>query len=223
MHKEFNARNPGIRVTLDEFGFIKRLDQVFVKSPEAIKDKDRVMSNVKAWLLDNSRNTGVKSGDELKVRETFEKMDYPSSGSPVMGQLNISFEGQQFNGMPIVVEGRYHNPRVTADAQKVLSLDGHWYPGIEVPGAPKFSDSECRQRLIGKGLNYTKESGEPTTQKISEQSIDKKPILVVFVRTSKDGLEFRLAWEFRIQHGMWTIYFDAITGEELVEMQNFVT
>ena len=149
------------------------------------------------------------------------KCEAPNFDRKVIG-LRIDFSGQTHKGFP--VEGDVSSLTVFANANGISRIDGYWFPKITVPLEPKISKTSAKNKLNGRTFTYGDIFGRPVNFRVEQKDLSNIAHKVVFVKKSSQGLEFRLAWKIPVGQGLsWTVYVDAITGEELKVVQMFQT
>ena len=215
LRSEFEASNGGICAQIDEYGFTVR-DNCFGETTSRIEitDENSIVEMIKDWLIQNSKFTGITNKSDALV-------DWV--GKIGCCELKVEFHAQTYRGIP--VEGAVYPPTVFADARGILRIDGYWLPEITVPLKPKISEASARNKLNGRTFTYGDIGGRPIDYRVEQKDLSRVAHKVVFVKKSSQGLEFRLAWKISVgQEGeSWTVYIDAVTGEELKVVQMFQT
>jgi hypothetical protein len=225
LQKEFDLQNHGVNAKLDEYGFVTRMRQRAGKGSEKIDRIDDAVKNTKQWLLKNGRYTGVTSESDL-VTGTIEpqKMMIKGKETNDIRWVRIFFEAQKYKGIPLVAEYVAKGPTVTAGRNTIHQIDGHWYPVKGTPAIPKLQEHECRKKIVGMTVYGSDISGRSQGHKINDSEVKEPGTKVIFVKKGPGGLEFHLAWKFKVGSAMsWTFYMDAITGEKLMDMPNFIS
>jgi len=107
---------------------------------------------------------------------------------------------------------------------RLLQLDDRFIPIVELPTRPQIERDVARKKVVGRTFTYTDIAGRPQQMSISnlaEVSV-KEPVVLPIEKG--DLIEVHLAWQLVAGTSLtWTIYIDAITGEELKVVQNFQT
>ena len=107
---------------------------------------------------------------------------------------------------------------------RLLQLDDRFIPTVELPTRPQVEREGARKKVVGRTFTYTDIAGRPQQMSISSlaEVTVKEP--VIFPIAKGDSIEVHLAWQLVAGTSLsWTIYIDAITGEELKVVQNFQT
>ncbi len=225
LHSEFEASNKNICAQINEYGFTEFKSGCFGETiiKVEITDETSIIEMVKNWLVQNSKFTGItKKSDAIVERvvklEGCIKCEALNFDRKVIG-LRIDFRGQIYNGLP--VEGDIGSLTVFANAKGISRIDGYWFPKIIVPLEPKISEASTKSKLNGRIFTYSDFAGNPVNYRVEQKDLSNVAYKVVFVKKSSQGLEFRLAWKIPV--GPWTVYIDAVTGEELKVDQMFQT
>ena len=176
----------------------------------------------------NSKFTGVTDESNAIVSSIIEIdgciiCEPPNFDKKVIGLITY-FHGQTYNNLP--VEGDTNPLTVFANTEGISRIDGHRFLMIIVPLEPKVSEASAKSKLNGRIFTYGDIIGNPIDYLVTEKDLNSTALKVVFVKKSSQGLEFRLAWKIPVgqqQIPSWTVYIDAITGEELKVRQMFQT
>jgi hypothetical protein len=107
---------------------------------------------------------------------------------------------------------------------RLMQLDSRFLPTVELPARPVIERSDAAQRVVGRTFTYGDIAGRPQTAKIGGlQEVSVKRLVVVPLEKG-DSIEVHLGWEIVAGSSLtWTVYLDAITGEDLKVVQNFNT
>jgi hypothetical protein len=107
---------------------------------------------------------------------------------------------------------------------KLMQMDDRFIPLVEIPSRPEIEREAAARRLVGRTFTYRDFAGQEQRAQIG--GLDEVNVrgLVVLPLEKEGRIEVRLAWEIVAGKSLaWTVYLDAITGEELRAMQNFET
>jgi hypothetical protein len=113
---------------------------------------------------------------------------------------------------------------VISEDGRLLQLDDRFIPLVELPVQPTVQREEAAKRVVGRTFTYTDIAGRE--QRVQINAADEVVVkqLVVFPIEKGDAIEVRLAWEIVAGKSLsWTVYIDAIGGEQLQAVQNFQT
>lgn len=107
---------------------------------------------------------------------------------------------------------------------RLMQLDSRFLPTVELPVRPLIERTDAAQRVVGRTFTYGDVAGRPQTAKIGGlQEINVRRLVVVPLEKG-DSIELHLGWEIVAGSSLtWTVYLDAITGEDLKVVQNFNT
>jgi hypothetical protein len=107
---------------------------------------------------------------------------------------------------------------------RLLQLDDRFIPPTELPQRPQITREDAQKRVVGRSFTYTDIAGrEQRTQITNAADVTARQLVVLPIQRG-DNIEVHLAWEVVAGRGLsWTIYLDAITGDELRTVQNFQT
>jgi hypothetical protein len=113
---------------------------------------------------------------------------------------------------------------VIGDDGKLLQLDDRFLPVVELPLTPAIERDAAARRVVGRTFTYSDIAGREQRETINSlDQVSVKRVVVVPLEKG-DAIEVRLAWEIVAGSSLsWTVYVDAITGEELKVVQNFNT
>lgn len=217
LRTEFEAANKGICVQLDEFGLTVYKDNCldYMLDKTEITDNAKTVEMAKDWIVQNSKFTGITDASSLIVK-------YSNTIDIGHTLLKIDFNSQTVEGLP--VEGDFRPPTVFVNAHGVSRMDGHRFPNITIPPLPKITEASAKDTLIGRTFTYSDFTGQPLAYRVAETDLGGAAEEVVFIKKSSEGLEFRRAWKIPVGRELtWTVYVDAMTGEELGVIQRFQT
>jgi hypothetical protein len=112
---------------------------------------------------------------------------------------------------------------VSADG-RLMQLDDRFIPVVELPIRPQIEREAAQKRVAGRTFTYSDIAGrEQRTQIGSLDEVSVKRVVILPIEKS-DMIEVHLAWEIIAGKSLsWTVYIDAINGEELKVVQNFQT
>ena len=80
------------------------------------------------------------------------------------------------------------------------------------------------KKVVGRTFSYTDVAGREQRTPIGDPNEVNVKRLVVLPIEKADAVEVHLAWEVVAGKSLsWTVYIDAVTGEELRVFQNFQT
>jgi hypothetical protein len=107
---------------------------------------------------------------------------------------------------------------------KLLQLDDRFVPVVELPLKPSVERGLAGKKVVGRTFSYTDIAGREQRTPIGDPNEVNVKRLVVLPIEKGDAVEAHLAWEVIAGKSLsWTVYIDAVTGEELRVTQNFQT
>lgn len=126
-------------------------------------------------------------------------------------------------GFPVV--GNYGEiTAVVSNDGRLLQLDDRFIPPTELPQRPQIAREDAQKRVVGRTFTYTDIAGHEQRMQVTNAADVTAKQLVVLPIQKGDNIEVHLAWEVAAGRGLsWTVYIDAITGDELRTVQNFQT
>ena len=107
---------------------------------------------------------------------------------------------------------------------RLLQLDDHFIPIVELPQKPAIDREEAARRVVGRTFTYSDIAGRQQQVRVDNPAEIKVRRVVVAPVEKPTSIEVRLAWEVVAGTSLsWTVYIDAMTGEEIRVVQNFQT
>lgn len=126
---------------------------------------------------------------------------------------------------PFPIAGNYGEMiAVIRSDGRLMQLDDRLIPVVDVPVKPSTDREAIAKGLIGRSFTYADFAGRE--QQVTIAALDEIAVkrLVVLPIEKGDALELRVAWEIEAGKSLvWTVYVDALTGDELKVTQNFRT
>jgi hypothetical protein len=185
------------------------------KADEAIDE-----AQAKEYLrrfIDNHR--AVLSGDQRSGALALKDLSLITFGNE--GNLYRAIYRQM--NYPFPIENGYGELRIVlSKTGALLQLSSRLIPTVEFPSRPKIEATTLTNKFIGREFTYSNIAGQPMSYKVAQASEINVKELVVFPKINEQKMTLHLAYPCEIGRGMtWTIYVDAITGEELETKQNF--
>jgi hypothetical protein len=112
---------------------------------------------------------------------------------------------------------------VSADG-RLMQLDDRFIPVVELPVRPQIEREAAQKTVAGRTFTYSDIAGREQRSQIGgiDEVIVKRAVILPIEKS--DLIEVHLAWEVVAGKSLsWTVYIDAINGEELKVVQNFQT
>lgn len=131
---------------------------------------------------------------------------------------------QQMN-YPFPVENNFGKLKITVSkAGALLQLSSTIIPPMEFPARPKVEAAELSKKLVGREFTYSNFAGQPMSYKVAQESEISIKDLIIYPQVTEQKIILHLAYPVEVGRGMtWTVFVDAITGEEIASKQNFQT
>jgi hypothetical protein len=112
---------------------------------------------------------------------------------------------------------------ISADG-RLMQLDARFIPAVDLPARPEVQREIAARTVVGRTFTYTDFAGREQRAKITNPGEVIVKQVVILPIEKGDAIEVHLAWEIVAGNSLsWTVYIDAISGEELKVVQNFQT
>ena len=106
----------------------------------------------------------------------------------------------------------------------LLQWNSRLLPKLELPARTLISAKELPDKFVGRTFSYSGIAGQPLSYKVGKRDEAKIKDLVVYPKQAGNRLTLHLAYPVEVGASItWTVYVDAVTGEELDVRQNFAT
>ncbi len=113
---------------------------------------------------------------------------------------------------------------VVSSDGRLMQLDDRFIPVVDLPLKPSTDRDVAAKKVVGKVFTYTDTAGREQRLEIGAPSEVTVKRLVILPIQKGDAVEVHLAWEVVAGKSMtWTMYLDAMNGDELKVAQNFQT
>ena len=107
---------------------------------------------------------------------------------------------------------------------RLLQLDDRFITTVDLPSKPSIERDVAAKKVVGRTFSYTDIAGREQRTPMGDPNEVNVKRLVVLPMEKADAIEVHLAWEVIAGKSLsWTVYIDAVTGEELRVSQNFQT
>ncbi len=142
--------------------------------------------------------------------------------SPIDGGQRLIYRQAGFS---YPVAGNYGEMiAVITSAGRMIQLDDRFIPLVELPARPAIEREAAASRIVGKTFTYSDIAGRPQQARIDNPADVTVRQLVVLPIEKGNAIEVHLAWEIIAGSSLsWTVFIDAINGDELKVVQNFQT
>ncbi len=107
---------------------------------------------------------------------------------------------------------------------ELVSLKSLLVPRLDLPRKPQIENTGLAEKMLEREFTYSAIDGRPLTYRVrGVEEVSVKGI-VVYPKEENDRMLLYLAYPVEVGRGTtWTIYIDAVTGNEIAVVQNFVT
>ncbi len=113
---------------------------------------------------------------------------------------------------------------VVSSDGRLMQLDDRFVPAVDLPLKPTIERDAAAKRVVGRTFSYTDIAGREQRTQIAEPSEVSVKRLVILPIEKSDAVDVRLVWEVTAGKSLsWTVYIDAVTGEDVRVIQNFQT
>ncbi|MBO0797484.1 MAG: hypothetical protein J2P31_01555 [Blastocatellia bacterium] len=166
------------------------------------------------------------------VREFLERTSGIFGGDPRdLSLISFSSTGKSYNfvyqqaNYTFPLASGYGELRVEIDkAGRLLALSSSIVPKLDLPTSPSLHPEEFVDKLIGREFSYTTIAGQLQTYRIAKREEITVDDPVVYPKRQGDKLTIHLAYPVVVGNEMtWTVFIDAIDGEEVAVNQNFAS
>lgn len=107
---------------------------------------------------------------------------------------------------------------------RLLQLDDRFITIVDLPSKPSVERDVAAKKVVGRTFSYTDIAGREQRTPMGDPNEVNVKRLVVLPIEKADAIKVHLAWEVIAGKSLsWTVYIDAVTGEELRVSQNFQT
>jgi len=107
---------------------------------------------------------------------------------------------------------------------RLLQLDDRFITIVDLPSKPSIERDVAAKKVVGRTFSYTDIAGREQRTPMGDPNEVHVKRLVVLPIEKADAIKVHLAWEVIAGKSLsWTVYIDAVTGEELRVSQNFQT
>lgn len=107
---------------------------------------------------------------------------------------------------------------------RLMQLDDRFVPVVDLPLKPTTDRDIAAKKILGRTFSYTDIAGREQRIPIGAANEVSVKRIVILPIEKGDSIEVRLAWEIIAGRSVsWTVYIDAVNGEEIKVVQNFQT
>jgi hypothetical protein len=219
--------------------------------PETRLDLEPVLNTPRALPVEIAGRISIqtKSGafGELEAKEALRRFIERASGAlfpnhtngPAPGSVGlkdlslVSFtdDGNFYRAVyrqanyPFPISGGYGELRLAVGKNgTLLQLNDRIIPALDLPTRAEIAPQSLVDKMVGREFGYTNIAGQPMSYKIASRSEVSVKDLVVYPKQEGNRITIHLAYPVEVGQGTtWTVYVDAITGQEIDVKQNFAT
>ncbi|MBO0858923.1 MAG: hypothetical protein J2P21_10715 [Chloracidobacterium sp.] len=159
--------------------------------------------------------TGGSAPGGLKDLSLVSFTDDGGSYRAVYRQANYSYP----------ISGGYGELKLAASKNgTLLQVNSRIIPTLDLPTRAEITPQSLVDKMVGREFSYANVAGQQRSYKVTNRSEVSVKDLVVFPKREGNRITIHLAYPVEAGHGMrWTVYVDAITGQEIDVEQNFVS
>lgn len=178
----------------------------------AVKELLRQFVDREMLMLSGGRQTRELSLKDLSLARFSDESSFYRA---VYHQTNFAFP----------VANGYGVLQITIDKNgTLLQLDSRLVPIFDFPSRARIDIAKVSEKLIGREFSYSGIAGRQLSYKVGGKNEIVIKDIVIYPKEDGNILKFYLAYPVEVGRGIsWTVYFDAITGEEIESQQNFNT
>jgi hypothetical protein len=219
--------------------------------PEASPDLEPVLNTPRALPLGMAGRIALhtKAGafGELEAKESMRRFIERASGVLFPNHANdssqrsislkdlslVSFanDGNFYRAVyrqanyPFPISGGYGELGLTVGKNgTLLQWNSRIIPAIDLPTRAEIVPQSLVDKMVGREFGYTNIAGQPMRYTVANRSEVSVKDLVVYPKQEGNRITIHLAFPVEAGQGMtWTVYVDAITGQEIDVKQNFAS
>lgn len=106
----------------------------------------------------------------------------------------------------------------------LLQWNSRIIPVFDLPTRAEIAPQSLVDRMVGREFSYSSVAGLPMSYRVTSRSEVSVKDLVVYPKREGSRLRIHLAYPVEVGRGMtWTVYVDAVTGQEIDLKQNFAS
>lgn len=129
------------------------------------------------------------------------------------------------SNFPLPIAGAYGEMVAVISLDgRLMQLDDRLIPSVDLALKPQVDRDAAARSIVGRSFDFTDVAGRHQTVRIARLDEVKVNQLVILPLEREGGIEIRLAWELKAGSSLtWTVFIDAMTGEQLRVTENFTT
>jgi len=183
-----------------------------LEAKEALR---RFIERASGVLFPNHTNGSSPGSIGLKDLSLVSFADDGGFYRAVYRQANYSFP----------ISGGYGELRLAVGKNgALLQLNSRIIPALDLPARAEIAPQSLVDKMVGREFGYTNIAGQPMKYKVASRSEVSVKDLVVYPKQEGNRITIHLAYPVEAGQGTtWTVYVDAITGQEIDVKQNFAS
>jgi hypothetical protein len=183
-----------------------------LEAKEALR---RFIERASGAIFPNQINSSAHSSVSLKDLSLVSFTDDGSFYRAVYRQANYSFPISGGYGELMLAVGKNG---------ALLQLNSRIIPALDLPTRAEIAPQSLVDKMVGREFGYTNIAGQPMSYKVASRSEVSVKDLVVYPKQEGNRITVHLAYPVEAGQGTtWTVYVDAITGQEIDVKQNFAS
>jgi hypothetical protein len=126
---------------------------------------------------------------------------------------------------PFPVSGGYGELSLAADKNgTLLQMNSRIIPAFDLPARAEIAPQSLVDKMVGREFGYSTIAGQSVSYKVASRSEVSVRDLVVYPKQQGNRITVHVAYPVEVGQGTtWTVYVDAITGQEIDVKQNFAS
>jgi len=131
----------------------------------------------------------------------------------------------QQSSYPFPIANGYGELRLTVGKDgTLLQWGSRLIPKFDLPIKAEIKPQSIAEKMVGREFSYSGIAGQPMRYRVTQRPEISVKELVVYPKLDGNRMTLHLAYPVEVGTGMtWTVYVDAINGQELGVKQNFAT
>jgi hypothetical protein len=126
---------------------------------------------------------------------------------------------------PFPISGGYGELKLDAGKNgTLLQVNSRIIPTLDLPTRAEITPQSLVDKMVDREFSYTNIAGQPLSYKVTNRSEVSVKDLVVYPKREGNRITIHLAYPVEAGQGMtWTVYVDAVTGQEIEVKRNFAS
>lgn len=167
------------------------------------------------------RNIGLLSGGRRELSASLKDLSLVTFSNE--GSMYRAVYQQRSFPYPLV-NGFGELTLVISKTGTLLQWNSRLLPKLDLPTRTLIETKDLPDKFVGRAFNYSSIAGQPLSYRASKREDIVLTDLVIYPKQTGNRLTLHLAYPVEVGEGMtWTVYVDAVTGDELEVRQNFAT